>query len=105
MDIDADGLFDETSFLVKPRSFWPLLHLLANSSDINHQVLVSELLSNFHTTRHPAHLDGSTSDTSVALCIVLLHVDALVTHFGRRVYVGTFVKFLGLCCVALVFNL
>lgn len=80
LDVDADSLLHETSLLVEARSFWPLLHLLAHTGDLDNQVLVVKLLGDFHTSWHAAHLDGCPSDTRIALCVVLLNVDPLVLN-------------------------
>lgn len=80
LNVDADSLLDETSLLIEASGFRPLLHLLANASDLDDQVLVCELLSDLHATGHASHLDGCAGNTSIALSVVLLDVDARVAH-------------------------
>jgi len=82
-----------------------LLHLLTDTCDFDDQVLVSKLLGDLHTARHAAHLDGGSGDTSVALSIVLLNIDTLITKFVAGVYVGTLVELLCLRSIALVLDL
>lgn len=40
LNIDADSLLDEASFLVEFSGFGPLLHLLADTSNFNDKILV-----------------------------------------------------------------
>lgn len=79
LNIDADCFFNETTFLVETCGLWPLLHLLANASDLNDQVLVRQFLSNLHATGHTSHLDGCSGNTSIALSVVLFNINALVS--------------------------
>lgn len=105
LNIDTDSLFDKTSLLIEFGSLWPLLHLLADTSDFNDQVLIIELLGNLHAAGHASHFYGSTSDASVALSVVLFNVDPLVTDFCRWVNVGPLVELLSLGSVSLVLDL
>ena len=105
LNVDTDGFLDKTTLLVKLGCLRPLFHLLAYTSNLNDQVLVRELLGDLHSSGHASHLDGCTSNTGVALGVVLLHIDTLVTHLGRRVHVCALIKLLCLSSVALVFDL
>lgn len=82
LNVDRDSLLDKASFLVQSCRLWPLFHLLADSSDFNHQILVRQLLSNLHASWHATHLNRSAGDSCIALSIVLLHVDPLVSDLG-----------------------
>ena len=91
--------------MIKTCGLRPLLHGLTDTSNFDDQVLVSQFLSDFHTARHATHLDGGTSDTSVALSVVLIDINTLISDLIVTIDVSTLVELLSLRSVALIFNL
>ena len=76
----------------------------ADTSDINDEGLFLELVSDLESALNVTHLDRSPGHSSVALLVVLLHVDRRVSSL-IRLYVGLFVQLLSLSGIALVLNL
>ncbi len=102
--VDTGGFLNEFTFLVEFGSLSPLLHLFADSGDLDDECVVVEFVGDVESSLNVAHLDGSARDASIALSVVLLDIDLLVVLF---VWVEEclLVEFLSLDSVALVLDL
>lgn len=78
LNVDACSLLNETSTLVQLSSFLPLLHLLTYRGDINDNVLVVDVSGNTEAALDVTLLNRSSRDTSIALRVVLFHIDLFV---------------------------
>lgn len=105
MDVNACCFLNQTSFLVELGGLLPLLHLFADRGYVDHNIVVIYVLSDGKSSLDVSHLDGSPSDTSVALSVVLFMIDIHVIVFLTLVQEGLLVQFLSFNCVSLVFNL
>ena len=105
MNVNACCFFDKSSLLVELCGLLPLFHLFADGGYVNHYIVVIDVLSDGETSLDISHFDGSPSDTSVALSVMLFMIYIHVIVFLTLVEEGLFVKFLSFNCVSLVFNL
>ena len=78
LNIDAGCFFNVSTFLVKLGSFRPTFDALTNARNFNNQVFVVEFICDLHTAVHVSHLDCRTSDTCIALRVVLLQINFIV---------------------------
>lgn len=88
LNINASCFLNIATFLVKLSSFRPTLDAFAYSCNFNDQVFVVEFICNLHSTVHISHFYCGTSDTGIALSVVLLQVNFIVKNFARWVDVS-----------------
>ena len=78
LDVNANSLFSKTSFLIEFGSFLPLFHVFANACNFYQDIFLIYIASNTITSLYVTHLDGCSGNTSVALCVMLFHINLII---------------------------
>jgi len=106
LNVNTSSFLNKPSFLIKFGCLLPLLHLFADRSDVNNDIVIIDILSNTETSLDISHLDGSPRNTSVTLGVVLLVIDVQrIILFLALVEQSFFIEFLSFDSVALIFYL
>lgn len=78
MDVDTSSLLNESTLLIEFGGLLPLFHLFTDTGNINNNIFIVNVLGNTKTSLDITHFDGCSSDTTVALSIMLLVINFVV---------------------------